>query len=110
MADYHSRYQISWPQAFQTTCLFLIIEGKSCQKRGSDCAYEHKTYPWGFRKQDQATICKWVTETPHVQFASVVPEKDQNITWTPAVPSSGKPGEAKDDKGKDDSTSNENDN
>ena len=89
-------------------CLFFIIEGKSCRKRGSDCAYEHKTYPRGFKKQDQATICKWVADTPHVQFASVVPEKDRNITWTPAVPSNGKPSETKEKEGKDDSASDEN--
>ncbi len=56
-------------------CLFFIIKGKSCRKKASECAYEHKTYPCGFKKQDQATICKWVAETPRVHFSSMVLEK-----------------------------------
>ena len=89
-------------------CLFFIIEGKSCRKRGSECAYEHKTYPRGFKKQDQATICKWVAETPHVQFSSAVLDKDKNVTWTPAPPSS-KTNETKEKEGKDDNVSDETD-
>ena len=90
-------------------CLFFIIEGKSCRKRGSECPYEHKTYPRGFKKQDQATICKWVSTTPQVQFASIVPEKDRNVTWTPAAPSAKNNDEKRDNEGKDDNESTEND-
>ena len=90
-------------------CLFFIIEGKSCRKKASECAYEHKTYPRGFKKQDQATICKWVAETPNAEFSSVVADKDKNVTWTPAPPGS-KTNESKETEGKDDSASNDDNN
>ena len=67
-------------------CLFFIIEGKYCRRKPSECSYDHKTYPRGFKKEDQATICKWVKETPAVTFASIIPEKDRNVTWTPMAP------------------------
>ena len=65
-------------------CLFFILEGRACKKRGHECSYEHKSYPRGFKRQDQATICKWVVETPAVNFTSLVLEKDRHITWTPS--------------------------
>ena len=67
-------------------CLFFIIEGKYCKKKSSECSYDHRTYPRGFKKEDQATICSWVKDTPGVNFASVIPEKDRNVTWTPMAP------------------------
>ena len=67
-------------------CLFFILEGRACKKRGHECSYEHKSYPRGFKRQDQATICKWVSDTPGVNFSSLVLEKDRNIVWTQTPP------------------------
>ena len=31
-------------------CLFFILEGKACKKRGSECVYDHRLYPRGFKR------------------------------------------------------------
>ena len=93
-------------------CLFFILEGRFCKKRGHECSYEHKTYPRGFKRQDQATICKWVADTPGVNFSSLVLEKDRHITWTPAPSTSKADNDEKSTEGEkkndaDDDTANE---
>ena len=60
-------------------CLFFILEGKACKKRGSKCTYDHRSYPCGFKRQDQAIICKWVADTPTGNFSSIILEKDHHI-------------------------------
>ena len=39
---------------------------------GRSCKFEHKSYPKGFRRIYQVTICNWVSKTNNVQFASFV--------------------------------------
>ena len=68
-------------------CRNFATEGLSCSY-GRSCKYEHKAYPRGFRRIDQATICEWVKKTPNVQFASFVAESDRNIKFSPFKPSS----------------------
>ncbi len=66
-------------------CRSYATEGLSCSF-GRNCRFEHKSYPKGFRKVDQATICAWVKKTSNVEFASFVSEADKNVTFSPFKP------------------------
>ena len=67
-------------------CKSFALEGLECSY-GRTCKFEHKAFPKGFRKIDQAIICKWVKEQNNVSFSSSVSEKDRNIKHSPFGPS-----------------------
>ena len=66
-------------------CRNYATEGLSCSF-SQNCQFEHKVYPKGFRKIDQATICDWVKKTNDVEFAAFVNEADRNVKYSPFKP------------------------
>ena len=66
-------------------CHNYATEGLSCSF-SQNCRFEHKAYPKGFRKIDQATICDWVKKTNNVEFAAFVNETDRNVKYSSFKP------------------------
>ena len=71
-------------------CRNYVTDGLNCSF-GRNCRYEHKSYPKGFRKIDQATICDWIKKTSNVEFASFISEADKNIKHSPFRPRAAQP-------------------
>ena len=85
----------SFPKALvKLPCRNFALEGSECGF-GRSCKYDHKVFPRGYRKPDQAVICEWVNKTDNVRFADSIQERDRNIKFSPfgssstSAPSSG---------------------
>ena len=69
-------------------CKFFALVGKECDKPRNTCQYVHRSIARGFRRPDQAILCKWVKETSNVEWASHIKQSDKSITHT-ARPANG---------------------
>ena len=69
----------SFPKALsKLPCRNFALEGLECSF-GCTCKYDHKVFPRGYCRPDQAVICDWVNKTENVRFADCISERDRNI-------------------------------
>ena len=60
-------------------CKFFALVGKECDRPRNTCPYEHRSYPRGFNRTQQAVLCKWVKENNNVEWADHIKQNDRNF-------------------------------